>query len=129
MIKIKTLEEFKETKRHTYFGYQETPDEFSHLLGCGVRVVCTWKDAYENYCELREKYIKKMTPIVEFFKEHKNQMFSIKELQEHFNNINSGSLMTLIRENVINKENRTKVVDGIIIQYVVFGLTDGKSLN
>ena len=58
MLKIKTLEEFKETKRHTYFGYQETPDGFSHLLSCGVRVVCTWQEEYEKYCDLRKNILK-----------------------------------------------------------------------
>jgi hypothetical protein len=103
MLKIKTLEEFKETKRQTYFSYQETPDGFSYLLNCGVRVACTWQEEYERYCDLRKKYIERITPLCNLLKGNKGQAFSIKELQEKLNDttIKSGTINTLFAEGVI----------------------------
>ena len=103
MLKIKTLEEFKETKRETYFGYRETPDGFSYLLNCGGRVACTWQEEYERYCDLRKKYIERITPLCDFLKGNKGQAFSIKELQEKLNDntIKTGTINTLVVEGVI----------------------------
>ena len=103
MLKIKTLEQFKETTKHNYFRYQETPDGFSYLTNYGVRIVCTWQKEYEKYCNLRKKYIERITPILMFLKNNKGQAFSIKELQEKLNDttIKSGTINTLFAENII----------------------------
>ena len=102
MLKIKTLEEFKELRKESCMGFQETPDGYSYYT-CVGRVVCTWQEEYARYCNSRKNYIKKVTPLCNFLKANQNQTFSIQELREKLNDntIKTGIINTLVVEGVI----------------------------
>lgn len=106
LIKLLSLEEFKETKRRDYiFGFKETADGYSYTIYGGGRLYCSWQEEYEDYCERRQAYIKRMTPIYNFLKENKDKSYSLEELRQEFNDntIKSGTMSCLVKSNIVKR--------------------------
>ena len=122
LIKLLSLEEFKESKKEDYCtsSFKETADGYSYMIYGGSRIYCNWQEEYENYCKKRQAYIEKTTPLYNFLKKNKNKCYSLEELRQELNDntIKSSTMLSLLT----NK--KAKKVEAHIInekgQHIVF---------
>ena len=106
LLKLLSFEEFKETKRiDCMSGFKETADGYSYEIYGGGRIYFNWQKEYENYCERRQAYIKRITPIYNFLKANKNKSYSLEELKQELNDntIKSSTMLSLLTNNIIKR--------------------------
>ena len=107
LIKLLSLEEFKESKKEDYCtsSFKETADGYSYMIYGGSRIYCNWQEEYENYCKQRQAYIEKTTPIYNFLKKNKEKSYSLEELRQKLNDntIRSGTMLCLIKNNIVKR--------------------------
>ena len=106
LLKLLSFEEFKETKRiDCMSGFKETADGYIYEIYGGVRIYCNWQKEYENYCERRQAYIKRVTPIYDFLKKNKNKCYSLEELRQELNDntIKNSTMLGLIKNKIAKK--------------------------
>ena len=107
LLKLLSLEEFKESKKEDYCtsSFKETADGYSYMIYGGSRIYCNWQKEYENYCERRQAYIKRVTPIYNFLKKNKEKSYSLEELRQKLNDntIRSGTMLCLIKNNIVKR--------------------------
>lgn len=106
LLKLLSLEEFKESKRvGCIWGFKETADGFSYKIYGGGRLYCNWQEEYEFYCERRQAYIERITPIYNFLEKNKDKSYSLEELRQKLNDntIRSGTMLCLIKNNIVKR--------------------------
>ena len=106
LLKLLSFEEFKETKRiDCMSGFKETADGYIYEIYGGSRIYCNWQKEYENYCERRQAYIKRITPIYNFLKKNKNKCYSLEELRQELNDntIKSSTMLSLLTNNIVRR--------------------------
>lgn len=106
LLKLLSFEEFKETKRiDSMSGFKETADGYIYEIYGGGRIYCNWQKEYENYCERRQAYIKRVTPIYNFLKKNKNKCYSLEELRQELNDntIKSSTMLSLLTNKIVKR--------------------------
>lgn len=106
LLKLLSFEEFKETKRiDCMSNFKETADGYSYEIYGGGRIYCNWQKEYENYCERRQAYIKRITPIYNFLKMNKNKSYSLEELRQELNDntIKSSTMLSLLTNKIVKR--------------------------
>ena len=107
LIKLLSFEEFKESKKEDYCtsGFKETADGYSYMIYGGSRIYCNWQKEYENYCERRQAYIEKTTPLYNFLKKNKDKCYSLEELRQELNDntIKNNTMLCLIKNKIAKK--------------------------
>ena len=106
LLKLLNFEEFKETKRvDCMSGFKETADGYIYEIYGGCRIYCNWQKEYENYCERRQAYIKRVTPIYNFLKKNKNKCYSLEELRQELNDntIKSSTMLSLLTNHIVKR--------------------------
>ena len=106
LLKLLSFEEFKETKRiDCMSGFKESEDGYSYEIYGGGRIYCNWQKEYKNYCERRQTYIKRITPIYNFLKANKNKSYLLEELRQELNDntIKSSTMLSLLKNNIVKR--------------------------
>ena len=106
LLKLLSFEEFKDTKRiDCMSGFKETADGYSYEIYGGGRIYCNWQKEYKNYCERRQTYIKRITPIYNFLKANKNKSYLLEELRQELNDntIKSSTMLSLLKNNIVKR--------------------------
>ena len=107
LIKLLSLEEFKESKKEDYCtsSFKETADGYSYMIYGGSRIYCNWQEEYENYCKQRQVYIEKTTPLYNFLKKNKDKCYSLEELRQELNDntIKNSTMLCLIKNKIVKK--------------------------
>ena len=86
-------------------GFKETADGYSYEIYGGGRIYCNWQKEYKNYCERRQTYIKRITPIYNFLKANKNKSYLLEELRQELNDntIKSSTMLSLLKNNIVKR--------------------------
>ena len=107
LIKLLSLEEFKESKKEDYCtsSFKETADGYSYMIYGSSRIYRNWREEYENYCKQRQAYIEKITPLYNFLKKNKDKCYSLEELRQELNDntIKNNTMLGLIKNKIAKK--------------------------